>query len=197
MRYKHEFCTVDGCSNKHAAVGYCNAHYGRWRRHGDPLTGRTPDGKPERFYREVVLAYDGDECLPWPFGKDRNGYGVMRHEGRMQLVSRLVCEEVNGHPPTPKHEAAHDCGKGHLSCCTKRHLSWKTHQENLADRVPHGTHNRGERHGSAKLTEAKVREILALGGRLSQREIGKIFGVNQSQINRIQRSQAWAHLRSS
>jgi hypothetical protein len=30
----------------------------------------------------------------------------MMKDGRLQLVSRIVCERVNGPPPTPRHEAA-------------------------------------------------------------------------------------------
>lgn len=30
-------CSIDGCTNKHDARGYCSTHYGRYRRYGDPL----------------------------------------------------------------------------------------------------------------------------------------------------------------
>lgn len=29
-------CTVPGCSRSHYGHGYCQLHYGRWRKHGDP-----------------------------------------------------------------------------------------------------------------------------------------------------------------
>ncbi|WP_027933711.1 hypothetical protein [Amycolatopsis thermoflava] len=29
-------CTVDACTDEHAAKGYCQKHYARWRRTGDP-----------------------------------------------------------------------------------------------------------------------------------------------------------------
>lgn len=32
-------CSIDGCEKKLAARGWCNAHYLRWRNHGDPLVG--------------------------------------------------------------------------------------------------------------------------------------------------------------
>lgn len=38
-------CRVEGCTNPARARGYCNPHYGRWRRYGDPLgegAGRWP-----------------------------------------------------------------------------------------------------------------------------------------------------------
>lgn len=30
-------CTIDGCSNKHLARGWCNKHYSSYKNHGDPL----------------------------------------------------------------------------------------------------------------------------------------------------------------
>lgn len=32
-------CTVADCTKQCASLGYCNAHYQRFRRHGDPLKG--------------------------------------------------------------------------------------------------------------------------------------------------------------
>lgn len=30
-------CSIDGCGNEHYAKGWCNLHWTRWRRNGDPL----------------------------------------------------------------------------------------------------------------------------------------------------------------
>lgn len=87
----------------------------------------------ERFFREVVLSYDGDECLTWPYAKDGHGYGQLFRGGRNFTVSRLVCIEVNGPPPGPDYDAAHTCDNGHLACVAKRHIVWKTHAENMLD----------------------------------------------------------------
>ena len=32
-----EKCTVEGCENKHRAKGYCQKHYIRYKKYGDPL----------------------------------------------------------------------------------------------------------------------------------------------------------------
>jgi hypothetical protein len=192
MATKFKACSVDGCKGNadrsaRGANGWCGAHYQRWWRHGDPLSGRTPWGEPERYYREVVLPYDGAECLIWPYALSNGGYGLIGGK----IVARLVCEDANGLPPTDDHEAAHSCGRGGEACVTKRHLSWKTHGENEADKLAHGTHNRGERHGLAKLTEPEVRQILALKGTKSQSEIAEQFGVVQQQVSRIHRKVDW------
>ena len=139
----HFQCTVDGCSKPHEAKGYCLTHYRRFQRHGTLAVSRASNGEHERYFHDVVLAYDGDECLLWPFSHNGNGYGTMRTGSKTVRVSRRVCEHVNGPPPTPKHDAAHSCGNGHIGCCTKRHMSWKTRSENLLERRIHKTFGRG------------------------------------------------------
>jgi len=36
-------CSVNGCDKLHNTRGFCNAHYARWRRYGDPLYIPNPD----------------------------------------------------------------------------------------------------------------------------------------------------------
>jgi len=91
------------------------------------------DGDLERYFRDVVMAYDGTECLTWPYSKDGHGYGQLFRDGRNLSVSRLICIEVNGPPPGPDYDAAHSCDNGHLACVAKRHIVWKTHAENMLD----------------------------------------------------------------
>ena len=188
-------CKIEGCKREAAARDLCSSHYQRWRRHGDPLGGRVSPGEPERYLRETVLSYAGDECLPWPYGRCQ-GYAVLHtgSEARSTIVSRRVCRAVHGPPPTPKHEAAHSCGKGHEGCVNPNHLRWATHQENMEEMVAHGTAQRGENHGNAKLTAEDVHEIRRLQGKMSQQEIGDLFGVWHSTIWLIHSRKTWAHL---
>ena len=134
-------CIVNGCNNLSARwrLGYCGAHYKRWYRHGDPLSGGTPKRELQRYLADVVLKFVGEECLEWPYTQNGVGYGQIRKGHKKLLVSRIVCEAVNGPPPTPQHEVAHNCGRGHLGCCNPQHLRWATRAENQADRRIHGT----------------------------------------------------------
>lgn len=161
-----------------------------------PFVGKrkTPMGEAYRYFRDVVLTYDGDECITWPYGRVGGKYGKVWHDGKTQLVHRLVCQEFNGPPPTPNHDAAHECGKGYFACVTKRHLRWKTKSENELDKVAHGTHGRGDRNGRAKITKDDARAILALKGNATQREIAKQFGIKQTQVWRIQNNESWANV---
>lgn len=191
-------CAVEGCHNKHAVRGYCAVHHMRIVRYGDPSINLLPKrkkGEAAAYYRDVVLAYHGEECLQWPFNRTGKGYGALWRDGENRLVSRLVCEDVYGPPPTPEHEAAHSCGKGHEGCCAQNHLRWATREENYADKVLHGTDSRGERNGVSKLTEKSVRQIRELSETTNYSRLAKKFGVGRSTIKRIVKREAWAWLR--
>lgn len=82
---KSPTCTVDGCEQNAHARGWCDMHYARWKRHGDPssssLSGRTQDtctedgcGRPaktrglcemhyRRFYRSPD--FQSARVVPW------------------------------------------------------------------------------------------------------------------------------------
>ena len=186
-------CTIEGCHKPVDARGYCDTHYGRWKRHGDPLVVKYQT--PARdFYERYVIPFEGDECLIWPFNCGSNGYGYLKVGRKNCPVSRLVCEAANGPPPSPKYDAAHSCGRGHEGCVSRRHLSWKTRADNCADKLIHGTDNRGERHRYAKLTESDVREIISLKGKKTQSEIGKQFGISFQQVSKIHSGGNWGWL---
>jgi hypothetical protein len=189
-----KICSVENCGKFLYAKGFCKAHYNRFRAYGDPLAGGTPIGAPFRFIHEVVLNHKGPECLEWPYANTGDGYGVLRLNGKKQLATRYVCELVNGPPPTPEHEAAHSCGNGREGCIAPGHLDWKTHPENMADSVTHGTSTRGERGWHSKLTEAKVIEIRRLKGTMTNVEIARRFGITNQTVSAIHLRQYWKHI---
>lgn len=192
---KFKPCSVEACTrNAHRSAsgykGFCQNHYRRLRLYGDPLGGKTPPGDAIRFVQEVAIPAETTECLEWPFAKYKSGYPQVTVGGRTALTHRYICETVRGAPPTPEHHAAHSCGN--RACVNPRHLSWKTPTENQADKLLHGTHMRGERHNLAKLTEPQVREVLALRGRATQKEIATSFGITKSAVAHIHQGRSWA-----
>jgi len=151
----------------------------------------TTRGEPLRFIREIAVPYQGDDCLTWPFARITNGYGSVWYEGKVKYPHRIVCELAHGPAPSPRHEAAHSCGKGHEGCVNPRHLRWATPKENNADKVNHGTTLRGERSARAKLSAADVRQIRAQRGRETQQSLGNRFGVSPRTIEAIHLNKIW------
>lgn len=176
-------CKVDGCDKPRRALGYCFPHYHRSRKYGDPLAGGTYFGEPARFLNEVAVPFAGDDCLIWPFGS--GGYAHIRHDGRMIAVHRLVCILAHGPAPSEKHEAAHECGKGHLGCCNPQHLSWKTSAENKADMVRHGSY----RNGRTKLRPQDVNAIRTAPD--TSTALALQYGVSRSAIKHVRRFRTW------
>ena len=58
----------------------------------------------------------------------------------------------------------------------------------------HGRHAFGSKVATAKLSERNVRRVRELGGLLTQREIGRVFGVHHRTVFDIQRRATWRHV---
>lgn len=196
LKIRGRKCSVAGCDRPHDSNGFCGAHSMRLKRHGDPLGGGTSHGEPLDFLINVAARYDGKECLIWPYGTGSEGRPIIHVGDTTRSASRYLCEFVYGPPPTPSHEAAHSCGKGHLRCIAPGHLRWATKVENEADKLIHGTHQFGENNPVAKLTEDEVEMIRSLRGQIRQREIAARFGISQSSVSLIQRGINWRQIAS-
>lgn len=190
-------CVVAGCNDPVFGRQWCSAHYTRFLRTGDPLhktRRKAAAGEPAQWLHDVVLKYEGDECIFWKYALYPAGYGWIQDGDYKGSVHNLVCRKIHGDPPTPKHQAAHSCGNGHLGCCTPRHVSWKTSKANNADKELHGTKIYGERVHNSKLTMASVLEIRALRGAMSIRSIAQKYSINPSTAERVINRKSWAWL---
>jgi hypothetical protein len=188
-------CSVEGCGRAVAKKGMCNSHYKKLRRtgfvHGK---GRIAPGEARAVLENVVLPYDGEDCLIWPFSKKWSGHGQITIDQHVWSVNRYVCERVHGAPPTPRHEAAHECGKGHLGCCAPKHLTWKTHAENEADKIRHGTKLMGTRTAHAKLNDEIVAEARLLYAKMTINELCEKYGVTHVTMLNAVKGKTWKHV---
>lgn len=189
-------CTIEGCGKRAIARGWCSKHYKRWKKHGDPLTRKTVANGEAWLILEQMLAMETGDCVIWPLSKDTHGYGQINDtdKGRPVGVHRVICQKAHGEPPTPAHQAAHSCGRGHFGCCNKRHLRWATRVDNESDKDDHGTRLRGVLCWNAKLSEDDVRAIRGAKGRVHYEELAGRYGVSKSHINNIQARKSWAWL---
>ena len=89
-------CGIPGCGNKHEARGWCNRHYLRWWKHGDPLTPGRDRTDAERFWAMVQKT---STCWLWTGSLKVEGYGHFRADGGMWRAHRWAYE--NGVGPIP------------------------------------------------------------------------------------------------
>lgn len=186
-------CSINGCDRPHQARGWCGKHYQSWYQTGDPICRGTARGSLGKFFNDHVN-YQGDDCLIWPFYRKPDGIAHTSYGIKSGPAARTMCIMAHGEPPTPKHQAAHSCGKAHEGCVNPRHLRWATRLENAADCKIHGTVLNGRKNPNCKLTEDEIIKIRALSGVLSHRKIAKMFGIGYGYVGEIIRRERWGWL---
>lgn len=78
-------CAIEGCEKPSWARGWCQAHYTRWKRHGDPLAGRTH--------------VKGRRCQNHPYRSSR-GHGLCGSCLRRYRLER-TSKRCTAHPDMP------------------------------------------------------------------------------------------------
>lgn len=191
---KQDSCTVNGCGSEVFASGLCSKHYARARTHGTPLAGGTPKGEARQWLHDHA-EHSSNECLLFPYTcPSSDGYGKVGVDGRQARANRYMCEIAHGPAPTPRHQAAHSCGNGHLGCVNPGHLRWATHIENMADKVEHGTLLMGEAAPWSKLKADDILFIRANRGVIYQKDLASLFGISKSAVGAIQLRKRWKHV---
>lgn len=153
--------------------------------HQQDILDRLAGDCPSKNWIRAHLDYPHKEwCLLYPMSRIQSGY--VKVASKAMAGHRLMCEYRNGRPPSPKHQAAHSCGRGHDGCLNPWHLSWKTNAENQLERYQHSGLTK-----RTKLTPAQVDEIRALEGRASVSDIAKKYGVIPLTIHRIYSGKLW------
>lgn len=92
---------------------------------------------------------------------DKDGYSrlTIQRDGIYVhvVLHRLVCEAFNGAAPDGKPMCCHeDNDKANNK---PGNLRWDTQAGNIADKLKHGTHQAGEKHGSSKISKTTALEI--------------------------------------
>jgi hypothetical protein len=131
------------------------------------------------------------------FGVHKFGYFQVQlykdSKPKTYLVQHLVAAAFIG-PRPPKLQVCHN--DGHPQHNWAGNLRYDTQKSNMADRIGHGTSNRGERHGLSKLSgdqTSQIRLRLAVGEK--QRAIAAEFDVSPSLICMIKSGKIRPHAR--
>ncbi len=170
------------------AKTFCNRHYARARRWGDPHF-HPPRNEVAEYVKALYRspeAHSGE----WPYSRTPFGYGRVFWDGRMMYAHQLACLLAHGPRPNDRAVVRHSC-RNH-TCFWADHLKWGTQAENNGDMRRDGTSPKGERNSQARLTEVGVAMIRCLlEGGFSQYDIADIFGVTQSNVSVIKNGRSW------
>ncbi len=118
-------CSIEGCERRHYGRGWCDMHYQRWRKHGDPLWA--PPTPSARFWENVDLE-GPDGCWLWTGTTNGVGYGQLWVEGRRVYAHRFSYELLVGLIPAGL-QLDHLCRVRH--CVRPDHLEPVTRRENI------------------------------------------------------------------
>jgi hypothetical protein len=136
-----EGCEISGCIRGHYAHGWCNTHYMRWRKHGDPTKVLVHQGDALARLRAKYQVDPGSGCWVWHSEIQPGGYGRFwfnRASGYAHIASY---ELLVG--PIPKglhldhlcHTRDLTCDGGweckHRRCVNPEHLQPVTRLENV------------------------------------------------------------------
>lgn len=186
-------CTVPGCNRPRKARGYCNAHYKRVCKCGDPQPTKpvveyVPHASLIPWLHEVAKMQT-DECIQ--SGRYRPGVTL---DGQRGLATHLVLRLTGRPRPNARSQALHSCDNP--PCVNPGHLRWGTIADNMRDKVVRNRQARGETHGAAHLSEADVLDIRALvaEGEFTQAEVAYGYKVSCKTISQIVRRQTWRHV---
>jgi hypothetical protein len=146
----------------------------------------------QRFWEKVAIG-PASACWEWQATR-RNGYGRFKVGGRLVSAHRLAYELHHG--PIPRGVIVrHSCHNP--SCCNPSHLRLGSQKDNVHDMIAAGRYRgaKGEAHGKAKLTAAKVRDMRALHqSGMSYQQLSEMTSVHKSTVGRIITRKTWKHI---
>jgi len=143
----------------------------------------------KRFWDKVDKS---GNCWLWTAGKDKDGYGLIKFNGRQHRAHRVVllldgCDIPSGML------VCHTCDNP--SCVNPDHLWIGTNDDNMADMHKKSRHvsRPGEKHHNAKITEEDVQKIRSCKTARTT-DLAKKFGISESHTSGIRHGNKWKHI---
>lgn len=162
----------------------------------------------DRFWEKVQKT---ESCWIWT-ASTHVGYGwIGRDQDGSVQAHRIAMEWALGRPLTSAETVCHTCDNrlcvansggpdtyvvDGVSYLRRGHLFLATIPVNIRDAAQKGRSVKGERHGSAKLSEEDVTQIRALyaEGVHSQKTLAVRFGIEQTTVSQIILRKNWKHV---
>lgn len=161
-------CSIENCGLAHQAKGFCDKHYRRFKKTGDPMSARKlASSTEEAFTIRSIQTETG--CYRWDGAVDTTGYAVMADAGRKMGAHRYAWERANG--PIPDGMVIdHTCGT--RSCTKVQHLRLATNKQNGEHKTVLASNNtsgyrgvyRVKRSGNWKASVIHNRKVYSLFG---------------------------------
>lgn len=156
-----------------------------------------------RFKNKIKVSDSG--CWEWQGALRHDGYGKAFMPGPIEIrAHRMSYKLFVGELPLDK-MVCHHCDN--RKCVNPDHLFLGTHDDNMKDgvkkrrfcsgelRKKFNRPRKGENHPNSKLTEDKVKDIIALS-RIgwSYREIAKYINANSGTVWDVVKNKTWKHI---
>lgn len=189
-------CSVECCDRAAVTRSWCDKHYRRNKKYGDPLLhgSKKVDQGDEiaRFNAKHARGSD-DDCWLWKGGTRANGKGMLygRHwldNGRVVGAHRFSFELATGVRVGDRF-VCHKCDNP--LCVNPKHLFLSDHAGNMRDMVQKNRSHRGngEAANHSKLTNAQAVEIR--NSKLSERQLGVKYGISAGAAGNIRRGRGY------
>jgi len=124
----HKHCTYGNCGNPHKGRGFCNKHYARFFRYGDPgIVKKRQDNDPIEYKLVKNVTVDKSGCWIWLGTINSQGYPSVWSNGPKAAHREMYCL-IRGDIPDGM-VLDHLCRVRH--CVNPKHLEPVTNKENI------------------------------------------------------------------
>ena len=142
----------------------------------------------ERF--KAFIEARPDDCVIWTGLTDRDGYGLVKVNGKLRPLHRVIYVDVMGNaPPLVVRHTCHN-----RACGNRHHLIGGTARDNVKDMVTAGRQAKGKRVHTAKLKAEQVKRIKERGKTEHKASLAIEFACSVRAIDKIISGATWRHV---